>query len=54
MQVADSPRSVAEQADVVLAMLADPPAALEVAHQIASGLAEGMLQRARPAQPMVA
>lgn len=42
-QVADSPQAVAEQADVVLAMLADPKAALEVAQSIAKGTSSGEL-----------
>jgi len=38
---ADSPEAVAQQSDVVLAMLADPPAAEEVAKSIAKGIGEG-------------
>ena len=41
LQVGESAQAVAEQADIVLAMLADPAAALEVADSIAKGISSG-------------
>ena len=40
-QVADSPEALAEQCDVILAMLADPVAAEKVGQSIAKGIREG-------------
>ena len=39
--MADSPEAVAEQCDVILAMLADPVAAEEVGRSIAKGISKG-------------
>lgn len=41
VQVASSPKELAEQCEVVLAMLADPAAAEEVGQQIAEGISQG-------------